>query len=241
MSEHHRDDRAVRSEELEQLVASSDTGARTPTGGVARLLAGVALFWSLFQLWIASPLPYTFAKVIPLMNDTHTRSIHLAIAIFLAYTSYPALKRSPRYRVPLLDWVWALAGAFSAGYIAIFAESLAYRPGLPITADLVIAGAGLVILLEATRRALGPPLMFVALLFLSYVFFGEYAPDVIAWKGASFSKAMSHMWLSQEGVFGIGLGVSTNFVFLFVLFGALLDKAGAGNYFTQVSFALLGH
>ena len=77
--------------------------------------------------------------------------------------------------------------------------------------------------------------------FLSYVFFGEYAPDIIAWQGASFNKAMSHMWLSQEGVFGIGLGVSTGFIYLFVLFGALLEKAGAGNYFTQVAFALLGH
>ncbi|MDP6730045.1 MAG: TRAP transporter permease, partial [SAR324 cluster bacterium] len=126
-------------------------------------------------------------------------------------------------------------------YIAVFSNELADRPGLPILQDLVLSGIGLVFLLEATRRSLGLPMMCIALLFLSYVFFGENAPEIIAWKGASFNKAMSHMWLSQEGVFGIGLGVSTGFIFLFVLFGALLEKAGAGNYFTKVAFALLGH
>jgi TRAP transporter 4TM/12TM fusion protein len=83
--------------------------------------------------------------------------------------------------------------------------------------------------------------MIVALVFLAYVFLGPYAPDVLAYQGASLSKAMSHLWLSTEGVFGIALGVSTSFVFMFVLFGSLLDKAGAGNYFIKVAFSLLGH
>jgi hypothetical protein len=96
-------------------------------------------------------------------------------------------------------------------------------------------------LLEATRRSLGPPLMFIAILFLVYTFAGPYMPDVIAHRGASFQRAMSQQWLSAEGVFGIALGVSTSFVFLFVLFGAMLERAGAGNYFIQVAFALLGH
>ncbi|MDH5555775.1 MAG: TRAP transporter permease [Alphaproteobacteria bacterium] len=229
-------------ESVQDFIAEVDTGARAPTGHFSRnVLFYVPMAWSLFQLWIASPLPYLLADYIPLMNDTHTRAIHLAFAIFLAYLSYPALKRSPRDRIPFQDWALALIGAFAACYIAIFAVALSTRPGLPITADLVAAGVGMVCLLEATRRSLGPPLLLVALLFLSYVFFGHLAPDVIAWKGASFTKAMSHQWLTQEGVFGIGLGVSTTFVFLFVLFGALLDKAGAGNYFTMVAFSLLGH
>ncbi len=227
---------------VQDFVAETDTGARAPTSHFSRnVLIYVPMAWSLFQLWVASPLPYMLANYIPLMNDTHTRSIHLAFAIFLAFVSYPALKRSPRDRVPYQDWAMAGIGAFAASYIAIFALGLADRPGLPITADLVFSGIGMVALLEATRRSLGPPLLLVALLFLSYVFFGHLAPDVIAWKGASFTKAMSHLWLSQEGVFGIGLGVSTTFVFLFVLFGALLDKAGAGNYFTMVAFSMLGH
>ena len=124
-----------------------------------------------------------------------------------------------------------------------FYADIAARSGAPNMVDIVVAGAGIVLLLEAARRSLGLPMMIVALFFLSYVFFGSWdgLPDIIRWKGASFSKAMSHMWLTTEGVFGVALGVSSGFVFLFVLFGALLNQAGAGNYFVQVAFSLLGH
>ena len=228
-------------DELADLVASTDTGARAPGGISNRILLGVALIWSLFQLWYASPLPFLVANVIPVLNDTQARSIHLGFAVFLAYIAYPALNSSPRDRIPIQDWAFAIIGAFCAGYLFLFYAALSDRPGNPTTQDLVVAGAGMVLLLEATRRALGPPLMVVAIVFLAYVFFGHMAPEVIAWKGASFGKAMSHQWLGTEGVFGIALGVSTSFVFLFVLFGSLLDKAGAGNYFIQVAFSLLGH
>ena len=228
-------------EQLDEIVSSVDTGARDTTSGAGKILALVALVWSLFQIWIASPFPYLVADWIPLLNSTHIRSAHLGFAMFLAFIAFPALKRSSRTKVPLLDWIFALIATSCALYIAVFSEELADRPGLPILQDLIISGIGLIFLLEATRRSLGIPMMIIAMLFLTYVFFGEHAPDIIAWKGASFNKAMSHMWLSQEGVFGIGLGVSSGFIFLFVLFGALLEKAGAGNYFTKVAFALLGH
>ncbi len=238
-------DGALSEEELQDLVASTDTGARNVVGPVGIALAGVALFWSLFQLWIASPLPFIAGSYVSgiVLNNTETRAIHLALAIFLTFTSYPALTRSPRNRVPILDWVFAIAGAFCAGYLFLFYDDLANRPGRPTEMDIYTAGAGLVILLEATRRALGPPLMIVALVFLAYIFFGSspLVPDVIRWGGASFQKAMSHQWLGTEGVFGIALGVSASFVFLFVLFGSLLDKGGAGNYFIQLAFGLLGH
>jgi len=228
-------------QDLQDLIAENDTGARQPTGMTARILLYVAVAWSLFQLWLASPLPYIFSFGV--FNSTEARSIHLAFAVFLAFLAYPAFKNSPRSYIPVLDWVLAAAGAFCALYIYIFYRELSSRPGLPITQDLVVAGAGLVLLLEATRRALGPPLMIVAMVFLAYVFFGNapWVPDVLQWAGASFSKAMSHQWITTEGVFGIALGVSTSFVFLFVLFGSLLDKAGAGNYFIKVAFAALGH
>ena len=227
----------------DDIVASVDTGARKPHGFVARLLAGTAIAWSLFQLWISSPLPFMFADIIPVLNSTESRSIHLAFAVFLSYMAFPALKRSPRDHVPIQDWVFAIVGAFCAAYLFLFYESLSDRPGDPITFDLWVAGIGLVTLLEATRRALGPPLMVVAAVFLAYVFFGDssFFPDALRWKGASFAKAMSHQWLSTEGVFGVALGVSTSFVFLFVLFGALLENAGAGGYFIRVAFSLLGH
>ncbi|WP_370279578.1 TRAP transporter permease [Pontibacterium sp.] len=221
------------------MVAQADSGARAPKGMPGKLLWLVALAWSLFQLWYASPLPFTLNFGV--FNDTQARSIHLAFAIFLAYTAFPALKRSPRFYIPLQDWIMGLVGSFCAAYLVIFHAELANRAGDPTTLDLVVAVAGMVILLEATRRALGPPLMVVALVFLIYTFGGPHMPDVIAHKGASLNKTMSHQWLSSEGVFGVALGVSTSFVFLFVLFGSLLDKAGAGNYFTQVAFSLLGH
>ncbi|WP_432474872.1 TRAP transporter permease [Amphritea sp. HPY] len=224
---------------VQDMVAQADSGARAPVGLAKQLLWSVALLWALFQLWYASPLP--FILNFGVINDTQARAIHLSFAIFLAFTAFPALTRSPKDYIPLQDWIFALLGAFSSAYLVIFHTQLADRSGAPTTADLVVAVCGMVLLLEATRRALGPPLMVVATVFLIYTFGGPYMPDVIAHKGASLNKTMSHQWLTTEGVFGVALGVSTSFVFLFVLFGALLEKAGAGNYFTKVAFSLLGH
>jgi len=229
--------------ELEAMIAATDTGARSPEGNVGKIMLVMAFCWSVFQLWIASPLPYLdiFASWLPVLNNTDTRSIHLAFAVSLAFLAYPALKSSPRHKIPGQDWVLAIAGIACTMYLSVFAIELGDRPGLPTTTDLVIAAIGIVLVLEAARRALGPPLMVIAAIFLCYVFFGHLGPDIIAWKGASFGKAMSHMWLTQEGVFGVALGVSTSMVFLFVLFGSMLEKAGAGNYFIWVAFSLLGH
>ncbi len=225
--------------DVQQLVTDNDAGGRKPGPTVGKLLLATTLAWSLFQLWIASPLP--FAVGIGVFNDTQSRAIHLAFAVFLAFMAYPALKRSPRDQVPLPDWVFALGGAFCAAYIFFFYRELSTRPGQPTTLDLVVAVAGIVLLLEATRRALGLPMVVVAVVFLGYTFGGPYMPDLIAHKGASLQRAMSHQWLTTEGVFGVALGVSSGFIFLFVLFGSLLDRAGAGNYFIKSAFALLGH
>ncbi|MGE0357763.1 MAG: TRAP transporter permease [Burkholderiales bacterium] len=239
MAEKKENETAPDAAKLQELVAESDTGGRAPRGAVAWVLAGTALAWSLFQLWYASPLPFTFGVFV--FNDTEARSIHLAFAIFLSFASYPAFKRSPRAYIPVVDWIFALAGAFCAGYIFLFYTELSTRPGQPTTLDLAVAVTGMVLLLEAARRALGPAMAIVAIVFLAYIFGGPWMPDMIAHKGASLSKGMSHQWLTTEGVFGIALGVSTSFIFLFVLFGSLLDKAGAGNYFIKSAFALLGH
>jgi TRAP transporter 4TM/12TM fusion protein len=123
----------------------------------------------------------------------------------------------------------------------VFQSALSERPGAPIAVDIAVGVVGMVMLLEAARRALGLPLVIVATVFLAYGFAGPWMPDIIAHKGASLSKTMSHQWLTSEGVFGVALGVSSNFVFLFVLFGALLERAGAGAWFIRVSYAALGH
>ncbi len=233
--EHHE----LTEEELRKLVAEADTGGRKPTGITARFLLVVALAWSLFQLWIASPLPFTFGILV--FNSTETRAIHLAFAVFLAFTAYPAFKHSPRECVPLFDWILALAGAACAGYLFMFYAQLATRPGLPTTTDLAFAVTGMALLLEAARRSLGLPIVILAVVFLVYIFFGNYMPEMIAHRGASLSRGMSHLWLTTEGVFGVAVGVSAGFIFLFVLFGALLEMAGAGNYFIKSAIALLGH
>ncbi|TCM86174.1 TRAP transporter 4TM/12TM fusion protein [Rhodovulum steppense] len=232
--------RALSEEELQQLVAASDSGARNPAGVVGLFLAAVALCWSLFQVALASPMANV---ILPSDIINNSRQIHLAFAMFLAFCAYPALKSSPRRSIPIQDWILAGAGAFIALYGVFFYDKIVRSGGLADDTDKWVALAGLVLLFEAARRALGPAMAAIATIFLLYVFFGSgsWVPDVIQWKGASLQKAMSHMWITAEGVFGIALGVSTRFVFLFVLFGALLDKAGAGNYFIKMAFGALGH
>jgi TRAP transporter 4TM/12TM fusion protein len=226
--------------ELQEMVASSDGGARNPTGAVAMLIAVVAVVWSLYQVLLASPLAN---YVLPGDLINNSRQIHLAFAIFLAFMAYPMLNSSPRSYVPIYDWVLGLAGTFFALYGYFFYEKIVNNGGLADHTDKWAALAGLIILFEGARRALGPAMAIIATIFLGYVFFGasDWIPEVIRWKGASLQKAMSHMWITSEGVFGIALGVSAKFVFLFVLFGALLDKAGAGNYFIKMAFGALGH
>ncbi len=230
----------VNEQQLAEMIADVDTGGRNPIGAIPKkVLFFVPLVWTLFQLWYASPLP--FMLNIFIINDTQARAIHLAFAMFLAYTAFPTFASSPRHYIPVQDWIIALVAAFCASYIFVFYTELSTRPGNPIIMDLVVSAIGMVLLLEATRRALGPPLMVVAAVFLMYTFFGAYMPDVIAHKGASFAKGMSHYWLTTEGVYGVALGVSTGMVFMFVLFGSLLESAGAGNYFIRTAFAGLGH
>ena len=228
----------VDTEAVQELVTAVDMGGRKPTGLTARLMMLIALSWSLFQLWYASPLPYIFNFGI--ITDGIARSIHLAFALFLASMSYPALVRSPRDRVPLYDWLIGFAGAASSMYLVAFYRELSLRPGLPTDLDVAVSVVGVLVLLEMARRAVGPAITVIAVIMLGYIFAGPHLPGLIAHKGASLSRAASQMWLSSEGVFGVALGVSTNVVFMFVLFGSLLEKAGAGGYFIQLAFSLLG-
>lgn len=222
----------------EELIAQ-DVGARLPVGPMSWIIAGLALIWSLFQLWIASPLPFSLG--IGVLNDTETRSIHLAFAILLAYLVFPAMSSSPRDRVPLADIALGLVGAAVASYLFVMYQELAQRPGNLTTMDFAVACVGIPLLLEAARRALGPALAVIAIVFLAYSLAGPWMPSLLAHRGVSLHALANHQWITTEGVFGIALGVSTSFVFLFVLFGALLERAGAGHYFIQLAFSLLGH
>lgn len=219
-------------------IAAAESGNRELRGGAARVFFGGCIGWALFQIWYASPLPFLLR--VGVFNDTEARSIHLAFAIFLAYLAFAARKKAAK-SLPAYDWLLAVAGAACAGYIFAAYEGLAERAGAPILLDKAFAVAGLILLLEAARRALGLPLVIVAVAFIAYTLAGPQMPDVIAHKGASVQKLLAHQWLTTEGVFGVALGVSVSFVFLFVLFGALLEKSGAGAYFIRLAFSLVGH
>ncbi|MCW5691705.1 MAG: TRAP transporter permease [Pseudolabrys sp.] len=225
-------------EELEAMVAEADTGGRKTTGFNKNFIFGVALAWALFQLWYASPLPYLFNFGV--VNDGKARIIHLAFAFLLVFTTFPAFKASSRAHIPIGDWILALLSVGSTLYLLVFYDAIALRPGLPTTFDIVVALIGVLSLLEAARRAVGPALAAIASIMLLYIFVGPWLPGLLAHKGASLSRVASQMWLTSEGIFGVALGVSTSVVYLFVLFGSLLERAGAGNYFIQMAFAMLG-
>lgn len=238
-------------DDLQDMVASNDAGGRTPRGFAKKLIVVTAILWSVFQLYYTSPLPYWLQEVLThhgwdinvVVDDTKARSIHLAFALFLAYLSFPAFATSPKQHIPTLDWILAVGGAFLGAYYLFFYEGLVKRFGAPNLQDIIAGCCGVLLLLEATRRSLGLPLVVIAVVFLLYNFFGQYLPTdwIISHRSGSLSQIVNQQWITTEGVFGVALGVSTKYVFLFVLFGALLDKAGAGNYFIKTAFAYLGH
>jgi TRAP transporter 4TM/12TM fusion protein len=231
----------------DDMVAEADTGARNPANWQGTLILGTCIAWSLFQLYIASRIPGMLAQATGVSFFanvvTQARFIHLAFAIGLATLAFPLTKTAPRDRIPAYDWVLVVLGVASCLYLVVFRNEIATRPGLWSTSDIVMSAVGMVVLMIAVWRSLGLPLVVIACLFIAFAFFGgysEWARNITNYGGASLSKALGHYWMQTEGVFGVALGVSTTMIFLFVLFGAILDRAGGGNWFIQVAIALLG-
>ncbi|MEL6933139.1 MAG: TRAP transporter fused permease subunit, partial [Pseudomonadota bacterium] len=229
----------------EDMVAEADTGARNAGAFATKLTFALCIIWSLFQLYIASKLPGVLAQATGVSMFANivaqARFVHLAFAIVLATLAFPILGH--RNRIPIYDWVLVLLGTSACLYLVIFRFEIADRPGLWTTSDIVMSGIGMTVLMIAVYRSLGLPLVIIASLFLCLAFFGGYSEwvgSITNYGGSSFSKAMGHYWMQTEGVFGVALGVSTTMIFLFVLFGALLEKAGGGNWFIKVAIALLG-
>jgi len=233
--------------DAEAMVAEADTGARQPTGVVGHLIIGICIVWSLFQLYIASRVPGQIAELTGINEFANivaqSRFVHLAFAITLATLAFPLFKSSPRNRVPFYDWVLLALGVASCLYLIVFRFEIADRPGLWNDTDVAVSAIGLIVLLICVFRSLGLPLVIIASCFLGLAFFGgesEWIRNITNYGGASVSKALGHYWMQTEGVFGVALGVSADMIFLFVLFGALLDRAGGGNWFIKVAIALLG-
>jgi len=215
-------------------ILEQETGNRKPSNPrVANFLIYLALSWSIFQLYVSSPFILEFT---PWMNADMVKHFHLMFAGSLAFLSYLPLARSPKHYIPISDWIMSMLIIISIFYFAYNqmwdAKAFEMRLGVPNEMDLWFSIIGIILLLEATRRSLGPALAIVAILALAYAYFGA---------DKSINKIVSHMWITTEGAFGIAIGVSASMVFLFVLFGALLEQAGAGNYFIRVAFSLMGH
>ena len=226
--------------ELAKRMAAEEEGVgRRPEGPSRFVIPVIAVSWSIFQLSIASWL---------ILDTTFIRSIHLGFALLVVYLNYPMLKHpflglkflSAKSRIPFIDYGVALVACFAALYIAIDYEGMTLRYGDPILRDIVIGLVLVILLLEASRRVIGPALPVIAGAFIIYAFAGPYMPDLIAFKGVSMNRFVGQMTMSTEGIYGIPLDVSATIVFLFVLFGAMLDKAGAGQYFIRLALSLLG-
>ena len=219
--------------------------SRLAQSAARRVVLGLCLVWTLFQIYTASAIPFVLSDWFGLnivFNNQEVRQIHLAFAMALAMLIHP-LRAADHSSIPWVDWIAATIAAGCCLYLLVFKDQISGRSGLPVTADLWVSGIGLLMLGLALFRALGLPLLVVSSIFLLYVFFGDqpFLPDSMQWKGASLNKALWHFWMQTEGVFGVALGVASSMIFLFVLFGALLERAGAGLYFIQLAYSLLGH
>ena len=232
-------------ENLKSKINEDLSPTRNLTGFHLKVVAAIAIIWSLFQLWYASPFPFMFN--IGMFKGLPARAIHLGFALTLAFLIFPISKNK---KISIFDIVISLVAAFSCLYIYFFYDQLVDRGGvllnfqigdsfnLPV--ELIIGSCGIMILLEATRRAIGLPLVIIAICFLLFSYFGRYAPEIISHGGLSLNRLVGFQWLDQEAIFGIPIGVSVDFIFLFVLFGALLETAGGGKYFLDLAFAMVG-
>ena len=224
----------------------ADDRCHPPYRSARTLILTLCFMWSVFQLYVASVVPFVLTEWTGLslvFNNQEVRQIHLAFAFALAMLAYPLNKQSPGAQTPWYDYAAAMIAATSCLYLLVFKDQISDRAGLPTDSDLWISAIGMLSLALALYRCLGLPLLIVCSCFLFYVFFGDqsFMPDTMQWKGASLNKALWHFWMQTEGVFGVALGVASSMIFLFVLFGALLEKAGAGIYFIRLAYALLGH
>jgi TRAP transporter 4TM/12TM fusion protein len=217
---------------------------RNLTGLHLKIVFGIAILWTFFQLWYASPFPFWFN--IGMFKGLPARAIHLGFALTLTFLIFPAARGK---KISIYDVLISVVAAICCLYIYIFYDDLVNRGGIllvkeifgfKVPIEIIIGTIGIVILLEATRRAIGLPLVIIAICFLLFSYFGQYAPDIISHGGLSLKRLVGFQWFDQEAIFGIPIGVSVDFIFLFVLFGALLETAGGGKYFLDLAFAMVG-
>ncbi|KEJ93475.1 TRAP transporter permease [Synergistes jonesii] len=220
--------------DLDELMRKYDTEARfrTLSGWQGKMIAVLAVAMSCFHFYTSG---------FGLLLAQKQGAVHLAFTLALVFLLYPASsKQSKTSGIPFYDFIFAAFGVASAMYLVVFFNDLVTRAGLPTRADLVMGFILIVTLLEATRRISNPILPGLAIVALLYCYFGRYMPAVIAHRGFNVARIVNHMYLGTEGIFGTPLEVSSTFVFMFILFGAVLEKTGLGKFIIDLSLSLAG-
>lgn len=204
---------------------------RKLTGKVALFITIVAILMSAFHLFTA------WHGTLLAMKQ---RSLHLIFAFTLGFALYPGFKNSSKDKIDIMDWVLMILSIGVWGYIFFNVEAIALKGGQMSTTDMVLGVLAVLLTLEVTRRVVGPELPIVTIVFLLFAYFGRSLPGVFAHRGFNVTRIVSHMYMTTEGIMGTPLGVSSTFVFMFILFGSFLDKTGVGEFFIDFAYALTG-
>ena len=200
-------------------------------GVMAKIVSAIAITFSIFQLYTA-----TFG----VLDAQLQRAVHLGFGLALVYLLYPTRKSWSRYKVHPFDVLLSILGAAAPAYIVFEYQHLVLRSGTVSGVDLAVGLLGILLVIEATRRIVGLPMVCVVLAFLIYAFAGPYMPGVLAHRGLTIEQLVGHLYFTTEGIFGIPLGVSSTFIFLFILFGAYLESTGLGKFFIDLANAIAG-
>ncbi|MEA3424090.1 MAG: TRAP transporter permease [Bacillota bacterium] len=168
------------------------------------------------------------------------RSIHVAVIMSLVFILYPAGKKSKKDKPVFLDWIFSFISLALGAYILLNYNAIVLRAGLPNTMDVALGIISIIVLLEGARRIVGKEIVILAILFLLYAYFGRRLPGIIAHRGYSIKAIAEYMYLSTEGIYGIAIGVSSTYIYLFILFGSFLQKSGMGQFFNDLAMALAG-
>jgi TRAP transporter 4TM/12TM fusion protein len=220
--------------DLDDLMRKYDTEARFRSleGWQAKLVSLIAIAMSCFHFYTSG---------FGLLLAQKQGAVHLAFTLCLVFLLYPATsKQSKTSGIPFYDFILGAVGVASAMYLVVFFNDLTTRAGLPTQTDLIMGFLLIVTLLEATRRISNPVLPCLAVVALLYCYVGRSLPEMIAHRGFSIPRIVNHMYLGTEGIFGTPLEVSSTFVFMFILFGAVLEKTGLGKFIIDLSMALAG-
>ena len=208
-----------------------ESDKRNLTGLWDKLVSFICIAFAVFQLYTA-----TFGVL-----DAHLqRAIHLAFGFSLIYLLYPGRKSWSREAMHPLDVIFAVLSVSSALYIVVFYNELVLRAGMNTEFDFSIAFIGTLLLFEAARRVVGWPMLTVALFFMFYAFAGPYMPGILAHRGVGMQEMFDHLFFTTEGIFGTPLGVSSTFIYLFILFGSYLEATGLGKLFIDLANAVAG-